>query len=135
MSAMLCDGLIEIESKHTVKETIDRLETNLKAKGVTVFARIDHQAAAVAVGLPLRPTEVLVFGDPRAGTALMQSVQAAAIDLPLKMLARQDEAGKVWLAYNDMQWLARRHHLPPAIMPAVEAMAQGLATLAAATAS
>jgi uncharacterized protein (DUF302 family) len=132
---MSSDGLIEIESKHTVKDTIDRLEASLVARGVTIFARIDHQAGAVAAGLPLRPTELLVFGDPRAGTVLMQSVQGAGIDLPLKMLARQDQAGKVWLAYNDMQWLARRHQLPPDMTPALEAMARGLAALAKAAAS
>ncbi len=80
---------------------MDRLEVEIKAKGLTVFARIDHAAGAAQVGLALRPTEVLIFGNARGGTPLMQSSQTAGIDLPLKCLVWQDEAGKTWLSYND----------------------------------
>ena len=104
-------GLITVASAHTVKDTFDRLETSLKAAGITVFARIDHAAGARSVGLELRPTEVLIFGNPKAGTPLMQAVQTIGLDLPLKVLAWQDAASKVWLTYADMAWLARRHGL------------------------
>src|ERR1700733_7830539 len=105
------DGLVKIESNHTIRETIDRVEAGLAAKGITIFARIDHAAAAAMVDMPLRPTELLIFGDPRAGTPLMQLEQSIGIDLPLKMLVWQDQDGKVWLAYNDMRSLLQRHTL------------------------
>jgi uncharacterized protein (DUF302 family) len=105
---------------------MDRLETDIKAKGMTVFARIDHAAGAASAGLPLRPTELLIFGNAKAGTPLMQADQAAGIDLPLKALVYQDAAAKVWLSYNDPGWVARRHGLGPAVAPNVEAMAAGL---------
>jgi uncharacterized protein (DUF302 family) len=128
------EGLVTIASRHSVKDTIDRLESLLKTKGVTVFARIDHAAGAVSAGLPLRPTEVLVFGNPKAGTPLMQAQQSIGIDLPLKMLAWEDAAGKVTLSYNDMVWLAGRHRLPPEVEPQLNALASLLATLAKAAA-
>src|SRR5271170_3320447 len=103
------DGLVSVASKYSVKDTLDRLEANLKAKDITVFARIDHAAGAASVAMPLRPTELLIFGNPKAGTPLMQSSQTIGIDLPLKILAWQDAAGQVWLTYNDPGWLARRH--------------------------
>src|ERR1700680_3111968 len=105
------DGLVTIASKFSVKEAIDRLEANLKAKDITVFARIDHAAGAASVAMPLRPTELLIFGNPKAGTPLMQSNQTMGIDLPLKILGWQDAGGKVWLTYNEPSWLARRHRL------------------------
>jgi uncharacterized protein (DUF302 family) len=104
---MSTDGLITISSRHSVKETIDRLATALAAKGIAVFARIDHGAGAASVALALRPTELLIFGSPKGGTPLMQARQSIGIDLPLKMLAWQDESGKVRLSYNDIGWLAR----------------------------
>jgi uncharacterized protein (DUF302 family) len=104
-------GLLTIESDYTVKETIDRLSAILKSKGITIFSRIDHAANAEKAGLPLRPTELIIFGNPEAGTILMQDNQTAGIDLPLKALAWQDESGKVWLTHNDMQWIAERHEL------------------------
>ena len=90
------DGLVTIASRHPVKETIDRLEAAVKAAGISVFARIDHAAGATSVGMPLRPTELLIFGNPKGGTPLMQSRQAIGLDLPLKMLAWEDGSGKVW---------------------------------------
>jgi len=129
------DGLITVTSVHSVKETLDRLEASLKSAGITVFARIDHAAGAKSAGMDLRPTEVLIFGNPKAGTPLMQASQTIGLDLPLKVLAWQDAAGKVWLTYGDMAWLARRHNLGAETAGAVAALAQGLAKLTAAVAS
>jgi uncharacterized protein (DUF302 family) len=129
------DGLVKIESNHTIRETIDRVEAGLTAKGITIFARIDHAAAAAMVDMPLRPTELLIFGDPRAGTPLMQLEQSMGIDLPLKMLVWQDQDGKVWLAYNDMRSLLQRHTLDANVLRVADAMAQGLAKLAEAAAA
>jgi uncharacterized protein (DUF302 family) len=90
---------------------MNRLEAEVKARGMTVFARIDHAAGAATAGLSLRPTEVLVFGNAKGGTPLMQSVQTIGIDLPLKALVWQDASGDTWLSYNDPSWLAKRHGL------------------------
>jgi uncharacterized protein (DUF302 family) len=133
-STMSEDGLVSVASKYSAKETLDRLEAELKAKSITVFARIDHGAGAAAVAMPLRPTEVLIFGNPRAGTPLMQSRQTIGIDLPLKVLAWQDAEGRVWLTYNDPGWLAQRHRLGPETDASVTAMATLLANLARAAA-
>jgi uncharacterized protein (DUF302 family) len=127
---MADDGLITLASSHSVKETIDRAVATLAAKGIGVFARIDHAAGAGSVGMALRPTELLVFGNPKAGTPLMQANQVIGIDLPLKLLAFEDAAGKVWLSYNDPHWLARRHGLPDAAAPAVDALKTALAAIA-----
>ena len=130
----MADGLTSILSGFGPKETMDRLEVEVKAKGFTVFARIDHAAGAAAVGMPLRPTEVLIFGNARGGTPLMQDNQSIAIDLPLKVLVHQDEAGKVWLSYDDPGWIAQRHGLSAAVTANVQAMAkapEALATRAA----
>ncbi len=105
------NGVIEVASKSAVVETIDRLEQIVKSKGMIVFARINHAAAAKAVGLEMRPTELLVFGDPRVGTALMNGCPLLAIDLPLKALSREDENGQVWLAYNSPAYVQKRHGL------------------------
>ena len=125
------DGLISLASNHPVRETMDRLEAVLREKGVTIFARIDHAAGAAAVDMPLRPTELVIFGNPRAGTPLMQARQSIGIDLPLKMLGWQDGAGKVWLVYNDPAWLARRHGLGGEAEAAVAGLAKALEMLAA----
>ena len=116
-------GLVCVQSRHSVKATIDRLEAALNASGVTVFARIDHAAGAASVGMELRPTEVLIFGNPRAGTPLMQAGQSIGLDLPLKMLAWEDAGGSVWLTYNDPTWLAARHGLGEAVATAVALLA------------
>ena len=128
------DGLIAIRSNHSVAETIGRLEAALKSKGIQIFARIDHGAGAGAVGMTLRPTELLIFGHPKSGTPLMQRHQTMGIDLPLKALAWADENGQVRLAYNDMGWLARRHGLGPEAAPALELLSKLLASLANAAA-
>ena len=127
---MAAQGLTTIASNFGPQDTVSRLETAVKAKGMTVFARIDHAAGAAAAGLTLRPTEVLIFGNARGGTPLMQAVQTLGIDLPLKALVWQDASGKTWLSYNDPAWLAHRHGLsgtePPiaAMTAALDAVAK-----------
>jgi uncharacterized protein (DUF302 family) len=106
---MAVQGLTTIKSSHSPRETMDRLEAAVKAKGLTVFARIDHAAGATAVGLALRPTEVLVFGNAKGGTPLMQAEQTIGIDLPLKALVWQDASGETCLSWNDPAWVATRH--------------------------
>ena len=103
------NGLINIKSSHKVKVTADRLEKNLKMKGMTVFTRINHTEGAQKVGKTLRPTELVIFGNPKAGTPLMQCGQSIAIDLPQKALIWEDKTGQVWLSYNDPTYLAKRH--------------------------
>jgi uncharacterized protein (DUF302 family) len=125
------NGLIIVSSEFSVKETIDRIDSIVRAKGSIVFARIDHAANAAQAGLQLRPTELLIFGNPKAGTLLIQDQQTAGIDLPLKILAWEDESGKVWIAYNDLNWLAERHHLLDASTTRVEAIASELILLSA----
>ena len=104
-------GLISIKSAHDVKMTADRLENVLKTKGMRVFIRIDHAQGGQTVGKILRPTEVIIFGNPKVGTPLMQCSQSVAIDLPQKALVWEDEAGQVWLSYNDPEYLAKRHKI------------------------
>ena len=128
------DGLITVASAHSVKDTLDRLEASLKSAGITVFARIDHAGGAKSVGMDLRPTEVLIFGNPKAGTPLMQASQSIGLDLPLKVLAWQDAVGKTWLTHSDMARLARRYGLGAETAGAVAALAQALAKLTAAAA-
>jgi uncharacterized protein (DUF302 family) len=108
-SAAAADGLVSIKSPYPAKETMDRFQELVKAKGLNVFLRVDHAAGAQKVGKSLRSTELLVFGNPQGGTPLMECAQTAGIDLPLKALAWQDAAGQVWLSYNDPQYLADRH--------------------------
>ena len=103
------NGLTSVASSFGPKETMDRLETEIRAQGMAVFARIDHAAGAAEVGLTLRPTELIIFGNARGGTPLMQSVQTVGIDLPLKALVWQDAARKTWLSYNEPRWIAQRH--------------------------
>ena len=102
-------GLINLKSSHDVKNTADRLETVLKEKGMNIFLRINHTEGARKMGQELRPTELVIFGNPKVGTPLMQCGQTVAIDLPQKALIWQDESGQVWLTYNDPQYLATRH--------------------------
>jgi uncharacterized protein (DUF302 family) len=127
---MAADGLTTIRSSFGPQDTMNRLETAMKANGLTVFARIDHAAGAAAAGLSLRPTEVLIFGNAKGGTPLMQSVQAIGIDLPLKALVWQDAAGDTWLSFNDPDWLAKRHRLGGETEAAIGAMTGALAALA-----
>ena len=110
---------------------MDRLEAEVKAKGLTVFARVDHAGGAAAVGLPLRPTELLIFGNARGGTPLMQASQLAGIDLPLKALVHEDASGKVWLTYEDPSWIAQRHGLGAAVAATVQTLTKALAAFVA----
>jgi len=105
------DGIISRVSKHSVAETIDRVEAVLRARGVEIFARVDHSGKAAAVGLEMLPNQLLIFGNPKAGTPVMLASPTAAIDLPLKALAWQDSEGTVWLSYNDPTYIARRFGL------------------------
>jgi uncharacterized protein (DUF302 family) len=108
---MAVPGLTTIKSSHRPGETASRLENAIKAKGLTVFARINHAEGAAAAGLSLRPTEVLIFGNARGGTPLMQAAQTIGIDLPLRALVWQDASDDTWLSWNDPAWLAARHGL------------------------
>jgi uncharacterized protein (DUF302 family) len=102
-------GVVSVKSSHDVKTTADRLEGILKQKGMTVFIRIDHAQGAQKAGKELRPTELIIFGNPKVGTPLMECRQTVAIDLPQKALIWQDEQGQVWLSYNDPNYLVERH--------------------------
>src|SRR5438874_9574292 len=105
------EGLTSIRSRFGPKETMDRLQAEIRAQGMTVFARIDHAAGAAEVGLELAPTELIIFGNARGGTPLMQAVQTVGIDLPLKVLVWQDATNKTWLSYNEPGWIAQRHNI------------------------
>ena len=129
-SGIIMEGLTTLPSQFGPQETMNRLEGEIKAHGMGIFARINHTALAAAAGLILRPTEVIMFGDPRGGTPLMQANQTIGIDLPLKALVWQDEAGKTWLSYNEPAWLARRHDVEGAD-PSVAMMGLALSTIAA----
>jgi uncharacterized protein (DUF302 family) len=115
-------GLTTIASSLDPGETMDRLETEIRARGMQVFARIDHAAGAAEAGLALAPTELIIFGNARAGTPLMQADQTMGIDLPLKALVWQDAAGKTWLAYDQPVWLAQRHGFGEQMAPALNRM-------------
>ena len=125
------NGLITVSSIYSVKETTDRFVETITAKGLTVFARIDHAANALKQGLTLRPTELVLFGNPKAGTPLMQDSQTSGIDLPLKVLTWEDENGKVWVAYNDTQWIASRHGLSDKTSTAIKTMGEGIKAIVA----
>lgn len=123
-SALAADGLVTQKSAHGVAETIDRLVKAAEDKGLTVFLRLDHAAGAAKVGTPLRPTELLVFGNPKGGTPLLQCAQSIGIDLPLKALAWEDQSGAVWLGYSDPTYLAARHELGASCSGAIEGAAK-----------
>ena len=123
------NGIIIIKSNNSVTATIDKLENVLKTKGMTIFKRVNHAAGAEKAGLQLRPTELLIFGNPKVGTPLMLCSQTAALDLPQKALAYEDENGKVWLAYNDPAYMAKRHNLKDCDIP-VQKVTHALANFA-----
>jgi uncharacterized protein (DUF302 family) len=131
MHVMAADGLITQRSSFGPEETMRRLEAEVKAKGLTVFAHVDHALGAEAAGLPRRPTDMLIFGNAKGGTPLMQAVQTIGIDLPLKALVWQDEAGATWLSYNDPAYLAHRHGVGEKTKPVVEALSGALKAIAA----
>lgn len=119
-------GVIDLPGHHTVDETVEKLRRILEAKGVTLFALVDHDGEAAKVGMKMRPTKLLIFGSPKAGTPLMQAAPSIAIDLPLKILVWEDDAAKVWVSYNAPDFLRDRHHVPAELMQniaAVEALA------------
>ena len=128
------EGLTTIASSFGPKETMDRLEAEIRGKGMTVFARIDHAGGAAEAGLELRPTELIVFGNARGGTPLMQSVQTVGIDLPLKALVWEDTAGTTWISYNEPGWIAQRHGVGANAEPIVNSMAAALSAMSKATA-
>src|SRR5512142_1476941 len=128
--AMAADGLITIKSGFGPEDTMKRLEAEVKAKGLTVFAHIDHAAGAAAAGLPLRPTDLLIFGNAKGGTPLMQQAQTIGIDLPLKALVWQDAQGATWLSYNDPAYLAGRHGVGEPAKAAIAGMTAALHAIA-----
>ena len=127
------NGLVDRRTPHSVDETVARLTDLRRAKGVTLFALIDHGGEAARVGLVMRPTKLLIFGNPRAGTALMQEAPRSAIDLPLKVLVWEDDDGNSWLTTNDAEFLRARHGLAPdaaAVLGAAAALAAAAVTAA-----
>ena len=128
--ASAADGLIAVKSPHSAAVTMNRLEDIVKQRGLTVFARVDHAAGATKVGTTLRPTELLIFGNPQGGTPLMACAQSAGIDLPLKALVWEDASAQVWVGYNDPAYLAKRHGA--AQCPVVENLTKALSSLAGA---
>jgi uncharacterized protein (DUF302 family) len=106
------NGLVQIGSRYSIEDTVQKLESAFAAKGLQVFAVIDHSGEAAKIGLKMRPTKVVIFGSPRAGTPLMTAAPSLAIDLPLKALVAEDSVGKVWVTYNDPEYLKERHGVP-----------------------
>jgi uncharacterized protein (DUF302 family) len=127
---MTPDGMVIRASLYDAQETMERLVAAITGRGMVILARIDHAAAATQAGLTLRPTELVIFGNARAGTPLMQAAQTIGIDLPLKALVWQDESGRIWLAYYDPAWLGARHEVPAAAGPVIRAMIEALAAVA-----
>ena len=124
------DGLLSTQSSVSARETLDRMLGALATRKLTVFSRVDHAAGVASAGLPLRPTEVVVFGNPKGGTALMQDQQSAGIDLPLKALVWEDANGKAWLTYNDLARITQRHGLGAASAAAITAISAQLKGIA-----
>jgi uncharacterized protein (DUF302 family) len=123
-------GLVDLPSKHSVDETVEKLKGILQSKGVTLFAMIDHSGEAAKAGLKMRPTKLLIFGNPKSGTPVMLAAPSSAIDLPLKILIWEDAQGKVWVAYNSPAYLQERHDFPPELVQniaVVEALAKAAA--------
>ena len=110
-------GIVNRPSNHSVDQTVEKLQALLQAKGVALFALVDHSGEAAKVGMTMRPTKLLIFGNPKAGTPLMLAAPSSAIDLPLKILVWEDSQSKVWISYNSAQYLQQRHRLPQELMP------------------
>jgi uncharacterized protein (DUF302 family) len=110
------DGIVNTLSRHSVDQTVTRVEAVLQANGINLFALVDHSGEAAKVGLKMRPTKLLIFGNALAGTPLMLAAPSAAIDLPLKLLIWEDSEGDVWISHNSGQYLQKRHGLPPALI-------------------
>jgi len=109
-------GIVDVPSNHSVDDTVGKLKTILQAKGVTLFALIDHSGEAEKVGMKMLPTRLLIFGNPKSGTPIMLAAPSSAIDLPLKILVWEDHRGKVWISYNSPEYLQQRHGLPQELM-------------------
>jgi uncharacterized protein (DUF302 family) len=123
-------GIVEIPSNHSVDDTVERLKNILASKGVTLFALVDHSGEAEKVGLKMPSTKLLIFGNPKAGTPVMLAAPHSAIDLPLKILVREDDGGKVYISYNAPEFLRERHNIPAELignLAAVEALASNAA--------
>jgi uncharacterized protein (DUF302 family) len=123
-------GLIDISSSHSVDETVERVKGILQAKGITLFVLVDHSGEAAKAGMKMRPTKLLIFGNPKGGTPVMLAAPSAAIDLPLKILVWEDVQGKVWITYNTPAYLQQRHNIPPELLPNI-AVIETLAATAA----
>ncbi len=126
----MADGIAIIESLHSVDQTVEKLKSILAEKGVTLFAVVDHSGEAAKAGLSMPNTKLVIFGNPKGGTPVMLASPSSAIDLPLKILVAEDGAGKVTVSYNSVEYLAKRHGLPEAVLPALKAV-EGLAAAAA----
>jgi len=130
MTAEKNDGIITIPSNHSVEETIEKLKAILQSKGITLFALIDHSGEAARAGMEMRPTKLLIFGNPKGGTPVMLAAPRSAIDLPLKILIWEDAQGKVWVTYNGPMYLQERHNIPTELLPnlsVIEALAKSAA--------
>ena len=122
MNAHKENGLVDIPSNHSVEETVEKLKGILQAKGITLFALVDHSGEAGKAGMQMRPTKLLIFGNPKAGTPVMLAAPSSAIDLPLKILIWEDAQEKVWVTYNSPIYLQERHNLPPELLQNVGAI-------------
>jgi uncharacterized protein (DUF302 family) len=116
MSPTQSHGIVDVASNHSVDETVEKIKGILQAKGVAIFALVDHSGEAEKAGMKMLPTKLLIFGSPKAGTPLMLAAPSIAIDLPLKLLVWEDAEGKVWVSYNSLEYLQERHGVPPELM-------------------
>ena len=123
MATAANNGIVNLASNHSVDQTVEKLTSLLQAKGVTLFALVNHSGEAEKVGMKMRPTKLLIFGSPKAGTPLMQAAPSIAIDLPLKVLVWEDTGGKVWLSYNSPEYLEQRHGLPHELLQNIAVVA------------
>src|SRR5579864_5381160 len=130
MTSNADSGIVSIPSNHSVDQTLEKLHQILQSKGVKLFALVDHSGEAEKAGLKMRPTKLLIFGNPKAGTPLMLASPSMAIDLPLKILVAEDSNGTVWISYNSVAYLEARHNFPPDLVPN-NAVGDGLAAKAA----
>ena len=123
-------GIINKSTKHSVDDALAKLQSILHAKGITIFALIDHSGEAAKAGMQMRPTKLVIFGNPKGGTPLMLAAPTIAIDLPVKILIWEDDQGKVWVTYNSPEYLAERHGLPHDLMPNIAFVEALAATVA-----
>jgi uncharacterized protein (DUF302 family) len=130
MANATATGIVNLSANNSVDKTVDKLKSILEAKSVALFALVDHSGEAEKVGMKMRPTKLLIFGSPRAGTPLMLAAPSIAIDLPLKILVWEDEKGKTWISYNSFDYLRDRHNLPPELLQNI-AVIETLVTKAA----